>query len=237
MSANANACLGSTVRSGIQSKIRIAVAGGHPIFSDGLFKLLDVEEELDFVAQADDGLEVLGMLQRSQPDILLLDLRMPGLDGLAILQQLEMAQTKIRVIVLTASDDQPEFLETLKRWTGRIVPKQATMETLIGRIRDVRAREMWLDQRTTTKVIQRFVTSPQASGSGESPCQDASQLSPREREIVVLVRQGFKNEDIAEKLSIGEQTVTDYLRDISKKLKVTDRLELALYAVSAGIHL
>jgi len=162
---------------------------------------------------------------------------MPGLDGLASLQQLEMAQTKTRVIVLAASDHQPEFIETLKQWTGRIAPKQATMETLISCIRHIRARELWLDQRTTPAVPHKFVASPDASGPHGSPCQDVSQLSPREREIVVLVRQGFKNEDIAEKLSITEQMVTSYLHNIFDKLKVTDRLELALYAVSAGIHL
>ena len=218
------------------SKIRIVVADDHPIFRDCLCKLLDVEEDLEVVAQA-DGLAVVGVLQQYEPDILLLDLKMPGLDGLAILQRLEMAPTKTRVIVLTASDNQRDFIETLKRGTSGIVPKQATMETLISCIRHVHAGEMWLDPQTTTMVIQQFVTSADPSRPRESPGQVGSPLSPREREIVALVTQGFKNQDIAEKLSINEQTVKNHLQRTFDKLNVTSRLELALYAVSTRIHL
>ena len=183
------------------------------------------------------GLEVLGVLQRFEPDILLLDLRMPGLDGLATLERLEMAPTKTRVIVLTASDDQHDFIETLKRGTSGIVPKQASMETLISGIRHVHAGEMWLDPQTTAAVIHQFVAPADASGHGESPSQDGSQLSPREREIVALVAQGFKNKEMAEKMFISEQTVKNHLHNIFDKLGVSDRLELALYAIHKGLHL
>jgi len=237
MSANAVADLGSSAESGIRSKIRIVVADDHPIFRDGLCKLLGVEEDLEVVAQAENGLEVLGVLQRFEPDILLLDLRMPGLDGLATLERLEMAPTKTRVIVLTASDDQHDFIETLKRGTSGIVPKQASMETLISGIRHVHAGEMWLDPQTKAAVIHQFVAPVDESEPGESTCRNGSQLSSREREIVALVTQGFKNQDIAEKLSIAEQTVKNYLHNIFDKLHATDRLELALYAISGGIHL
>jgi len=237
MSANAVADLGSSAESGIRSKIRIVVADDHPIFRDGLCKLLGVEEDLEVVAQAENGLEVLGVLQRFEPDILLLDLRMPGLDGLATLERLEMAPTKTRVIVLTASDDQHDFIETLKRGTSGIVPKQASMETLISGIRHVHAGEMWLDPQTKAAVIHQFVAPADESEPGESTCRNGSQLSSREREIVALVTQGFKNQDIAEKLSIAEQTVKNYLHNIFDKLHATDRLELALYAISGGIHL
>jgi len=232
MSACVVADLVSSVEGRTPSKIRIAVADDHPIFRACLCKLLDVEEDLEVVAQAENGLAVLGMLQRSEPDILLLDLRMPGLDGLATLQQLEIAHTKTRVIVLTASDNQHDFIETLKRGTSGIVPKQASMETLVSCIRRVHAGEMWLDPQTTAAVIHQFVVSPD-----ESAGQDRSQLSPKEREIVALVTQGFKNQDIGAKLSITEQTVKNYLHNIFDKLNVRDRLELALCAVSTRIHL
>lgn len=115
MCANAEAGLAAPTESGSPSKIRIVVADDHPIFREGLCKLLAVQEDMEVVAQADDGLQALGLLEQSEPDILLLDLRMPGLDGLATLQRLESAQTKTRVIILTASNDQHEFIETLKR--------------------------------------------------------------------------------------------------------------------------
>ena len=88
-----------------KSKIRIVVADDHPIFRDGLCRLLALEEDFEVVAQAQDGRQVLDVLQQHEPDILLLDLKMPGLDGLATLQRLQIAKNKTRVIVLTASDD------------------------------------------------------------------------------------------------------------------------------------
>ena len=165
MSVSAVAGAESSVESGTSPKIRIAVADDHPIFRDGLCKLLELEEDLEVVAQAGDGLDVLDMLQRSEPDILLLDLRMPGLDGLATLQRLEMAQTKTRVIVLTASDDQHEFIETLKRGASGIVPKHAATRTLISCIRHVHAGGMWLDQQTTAAVIHQFVAPRRCIGA------------------------------------------------------------------------
>ncbi len=236
MCANAEAGLAAPTESGSPSKIRIVVADDHPIFREGLCKLLAVQEDMEVVAQAEDGLQALGLLEQSEPDILLLDLRMPGLDGLATLQRLESAQTKTRVIILTASNDQHEFIETLKRGTSGIVPKQATMETLISCIRHVHAGEMWLDPQTTAAVIHRYVATGDEAAPEESSGQGGAQLSSREREIVALVTQGFKNQDIAVKLSIAEQTVKNSLHTIFDKLKVTDRLELALYAVSVGVH-
>src|SRR5262249_11140194 len=92
-----------------EDRIRIAIADDHPIFRDGLRKLLALEEDFEVVAEARDGKEVLDILQRDEPDVLLLDLKMPGLDGLATLQRLQAQKTKTRVIVLTASEDEGEY--------------------------------------------------------------------------------------------------------------------------------
>src|SRR5579863_5405847 len=102
------------------SKIRIVVADDHPIFRDGLCKLLALEEDFEVVAQAQDGRQVLDVLQQYSPDILLLDLKMPGLDGLATLQRLQAVKNRTRVIVLTASDDKNEFVQAMKLGTSGI---------------------------------------------------------------------------------------------------------------------
>src|ERR1035441_9824332 len=99
-------------------KIRIVVADDHPIFRDGLCKLLGLEEDFEVVAQAQDGRQVLDVLQQYSPALLLLDLKMPGLDGLATLQRLKAVKNKTRVIVLTASDDKNEFVQALKLGTS-----------------------------------------------------------------------------------------------------------------------
>jgi DNA-binding NarL/FixJ family response regulator len=224
-------------------KIRIVVADDHPIFRDGLCRLLALEEDFEVVAQAQDGRQVLDVLQQHEPDILLLDLKMPGLDGLATLQRLQIAKNKTRVIVLTASDDKNEFVQAMKLGTSGIVLKQTATELLIKSIRKVHAGEIWLDSHTTAAVIRQFVANDEAQPSMHSqpPAQptrerERSPLSQREREIVALVAQGFKNKEMAEKMFISEQTVKNHLHNIFDKLGVSDRLELALYAIHNNLH-
>jgi DNA-binding NarL/FixJ family response regulator len=224
-----------------KSKIRIVVADDHPIFRDGLCKLLALEEDFEVVAQAQDGRQVLEVLQQSEPDILLLDLKMPGLDGLATLQRLQAARNKTRVIVLTASDDKNEFVQAMKLGTSGIVLKQTATELLIKSIRKVHAGEIWLDSHTTAAVIRTFVAAeeapaPQGIPQPASRERERSPLSQREREIVALVAQGFKNKEMAEKMFISEQTVKNHLHNIFDKLGVSDRLELALYAIHNNLH-
>jgi DNA-binding NarL/FixJ family response regulator len=226
-----------------KSKIRIVVADDHPIFRDGLCKLLALEDDFEVVAQAQDGRQVLDVLQQFEPDILLLDLKMPGLDGLATLQRLQAARNKTRVIVLTASDDKNEFVQAMKLGTSGIVLKQTATELLIKSIRKVHAGEIWLDSHTTAAVIRTFVAADEAAAaappqqlSSAPRDRERSPLSQREREIVALVAQGFKNKEMAEKMFISEQTVKNHLHNIFDKLGVSDRLELALYAIHNNLH-
>jgi len=241
MSDNNTAINGPSAGTGlpVKSKIRIVVADDHPIFRDGLCKLLALEEDFEVVAQAQDGRQVLDVLQQFEPDILLLDLKMPGLDGLATLQRLQIAKNKTRVIVLTASDDKNEFVQAMKLGTSGIVLKQTATELLIKSIRKVHAGEIWLDSHTTAAVIRQFVANDDAPvAPPQAPARDRerSPLSQREREIVALVAQGFKNKEMAEKMFISEQTVKNHLHNIFDKLGVSDRLELALYAIHNNLH-
>jgi DNA-binding NarL/FixJ family response regulator len=224
-----------------KTKIKIVVADDHPIFRDGLCRLLALEEDFEVVAQAQDGRQVLDVLQQFEPDILLLDLKMPGLDGLATLQRLQIAKNKTRVIVLTASDDKNEFVQAMKLGTSGIVLKQTATELLIKSIRKVHAGEIWLDSHTTAAVIRQFVANdempPPPMPAAAAPRErERSPLSQREREIVALVAQGFKNKEMAEKMFISEQTVKNHLHNIFDKLGVSDRLELALYAIHNNLH-
>src|SRR4051794_16167858 len=226
-----------------KQKIRIVVADDHPIFRDGLCRLLGLEEDFEVVAQAQDGRQVLEILQQLEPDILLLDLKMPGLDGLGTLQRLQAAHNKTRVIVLTASDDKNEFVQAMKLGTSGIVLKQTATEMLIKSIRKVHAGEIWLDSHTTAAVIRQFVAAEETQSAPPPPPvpsaprdRERSPLSQREREIVALVAQGFKNKEMAEKMFISEQTVKNHLHNIFDKLGVSDRLELALYAIHNNLH-
>lgn len=212
--------------------IKIALADDHTIFRDGLRRLLALEDDFDIVAEAKDGTEVMPILEEHNPDILLLDLRMPGADGLTLLQRIQTQKLKTKIIVLTASEDEGEYVQAMKYGTSGIVLKQTATELLIKSIRKVYEGEIWLDSRTTAAVMRQF-----ASPSDPSPRErEKPALSNREREIVACVAQEFKNKEIAEKMFISEQTVKNHLHNIFDKLGVSDRLELALYAIHRNIR-
>jgi len=223
-----------------RATVRIVLADDHPIVRDGLKKLLQLEEDFEVVGEAGDGREVLERVQELDPDVLLLDLRMPNLDGLAALQALQQTNKRTRVIILTASEDKNEFVQAMKLGCSGIVLKQTAPDLIVKSIRKVNAGEIWLDSHTTAAVMRTFSTGFEAAGgqgSGGGKERGRSPLSTREREIVALVAQGYKNKEMAEKMFISEQTVKNHLHNIFDKLGVSDRLELALYAIHKGLHL
>ena len=209
-----------------KKKIRIVIADDHAIFRDGLKKLLSLERDLDVIGEAEDGQQTVELVKKLQPDILLLDLKMPVMNGLAALEQIQDRVKTTRVIVLTASDQEQEVVEAVRLGTAGVVRKQSATEMLIKSIRKVAGGEVWLDSRLTAAVLREFSEPPPAPR--EPP---KNLLSGREREIVGLVCQGFRNKEIAEKMFISEQTVKNHLHNIFDKLGVSDRLELALYAL------
>ncbi|MBI1895296.1 MAG: response regulator transcription factor [Acidobacteria bacterium] len=216
--------------------IRVVLADDHPIVRDGLRKLLSLEDDIEIVGEAADGREVLQIVQDTEPDVVILDLRMPNLDGLSALQALQQMNKRAKVIVLTASEDKNEFVQAMKLGCSGIVLKQTAPELIVKSIRKVHAGEIWLDSHTTAAVMRQFAGPGESLGSGGRG-RERSPLSAREREIVGLVAQGYKNKEMAEKMFISEQTVKNHLHNIFDKLGVSDRLELALYAIHKGLHL
>jgi DNA-binding NarL/FixJ family response regulator len=183
-----------------EKKIRIVVADDHPIFRDALCRLLGQEDDFVIVAQAQDGHEVLQILHEHAADILLLDLKMPNMDGLATLQRLQVSRNRTKVIVLTASEDKNDFVQAVKFGTSGILLKQTATELLIKSIRKVYAGEIWLDSNTTAVVMRQFSSLEDPSAPLSPPSGRARErlsLSQREREIVSLVEQGFRNKETA----------------------------------------
>ncbi|MCX6636092.1 MAG: response regulator transcription factor [Acidobacteria bacterium] len=223
---------------GSAPRIRVLIADDHPIVRDGLRRLLSLEDDIEVVGEAADGRETLELVGQLDPDIVLLDLRMPNLDGLAALQALQTSYRRTKVVVLTASEDKNEFLQAMKLGCSGIVLKQTAPELIVKSIRKVHAGEIWLDSHTTAAVMRQFATAGgETAASGSTKPRERSPLSTREREIVSFVAQGYKNKEMAEKMFISEQTVKNHLHNIFDKLGVSDRLELALYAIHKGLHL
>jgi DNA-binding NarL/FixJ family response regulator len=206
--------------------IRIMVADDHAIFRDGLRKLLDGSNDVTIVGEAANGNECIKMLGKLKPDILLLDLRMPEKDGLGVLEEVNFDTLPTRVIVLTAAEDDRDVVRAMRLGARGVVLKQSASDLLLKSIRKVYDGEIWLDNRMTAEVIDAFKKSAEGGQRREKPL-----LSDREKEIVQLVAQGFRNREIGEKLFISEQTVKNHLHNIFDKLGVSDRLELALYAI------
>jgi two-component system, NarL family, nitrate/nitrite response regulator NarL len=209
----------------LKQTIRVLVADDHVIFRDGLRKLLESEDDIKIVGEASNGNECVRMLTKLKPDILLLDLRMPDKDGLAVLEEANLDSLTTRVIVLTEAEDERDAVRAMRLGARGIVPKQTARDLLVKSIRRVYSGEIWLNNRLTAEVMKAF-TSSSDIGARREPM-----LSDREKEIVQLIAQGFRNKEIAEKLFISEQTVKNHLHNIFDKLGVSDRLELALYAI------
>ena len=206
--------------------VRILVADDHAIFRDGLRKLLEGADDVQIIGEASNGVECTKMLAKLKPDILLLDLRMPEKDGLGVLEEINFDSLPTRVIVLTAAEDDRDVVRAMRLGARGVVLKQSASDLFLKSIRKVADGEIWLDNRMTAEVIDAFKKSAEAGQRREKPL-----LSDREKEIVQLVAQGFRNREIGEKLFISEQTVKNHLHNIFDKLGVSDRLELALYAI------
>jgi len=196
----------------------------HPIFRDALHRLLSLEPDFEVVAEATDGDEVIEALQNHQPDILLLDLMMPRLDGLSVLQRLRSYHFKTKTIVLTASEDQAQYTLAIKYGAAGIVAKKEATGLLVKSIRKVQRGEMCLDGKTMAVMMRQLW----------APMEQPPSLSRREREVMSLVCQGRKNKEIAAELFVSEDTVKTHLRHIFKKTGVRHRVQLARYALGVA---
>src|SRR6202051_3419284 len=170
-----------------KQQIRVLLADDHAIFRDGLRKLLDSDEDMSIVGEAQNGVECIKLLTKLKPDILLLDLRMPDKDGLAVLEEVNFDTLPTRVIVLTAAEDDRDVVRAMRLGARGVVLKESAIDVLVERIHRVHAGEIWLDSRMTAEVIKPFSTSSESGArSGRAL------LTDREMEVVQLIAQGFQ---------------------------------------------
>ena len=209
-----------------ERRIRIVLADDHPVFREGLRKLLDTCNDFIVVGEASNGTECLHLLLDLKPDILLLDLRMPEKNGVEVLEDIDLRILSTGVIVLTAIEDNRELVWAMCLGARGIVSKRSACQSILDSIRRVHQGEIWLDSCFSPEVLVAFRKWSEAGKHHAKPL-----LSDREMGIVRLVAQGFHNREIGEKMFISEQTVKNHLYNIYNKLGVSDRLELALYAV------
>jgi DNA-binding NarL/FixJ family response regulator len=221
--------------------IRLLIADGHPIVLEGLRSVLGHLPNLQVVGEASDGMEAIEKTVSLDPDIVLMELKLPRVDGLTVLRSIQARAGRSKVILFSSPENKEEFVEAMKLGCSGILSKDSAITLIEKSIQKVYAGEIWLDSNTTAAVIRQFASPtdfPPAHGTGNGKAtRERAQLSQREREIIILIAQGYKNKEIAEKMFITEQTVKNHLHNVFDKLGVSDRLELALYAIHNSLHL
>jgi DNA-binding NarL/FixJ family response regulator len=210
-------------------RIRVALADDHPIVLDGLEQLFRLEPDFAVVARCRNADEALRALRREDPDVLILDLLMPGGGGLELLRAIGGEERRTRIILLTAVVDDDQLLEAIRLGVQGVVLKDMAPQLLVTAIREVHAGGQWLEQGLGGRALRRLLSREKHAS------QAARLLSSREREIVRLVAAGLRNRAIADRLSISEGTVKVHMHNIYEKLDVSGRVELTNYARENGL--
>jgi two-component system, NarL family, nitrate/nitrite response regulator NarL len=205
--------------------IRIVIADDHPILRDGLRKLLEAEPDFVVVGEACDGHEAVARVKELEPDVLLLDLLMPGASYLEVLRAVAEGG-RTRPLLLTASIEPGETVKALEAGARGIVLKDVATQLLMKAIRTVSAGEYWVARESVGSLVGTFRTRP-----SHAPDRQFG-LTRRELEIVTTVATGLTNKDIARRFSLSEETVKHHLTKIFSKLGVANRVELALFAIN-----
>ncbi len=212
---------------------RILIADDHPIFRDGLRRLLESEKGFKVIAEACDGIEAVEFVRKLKPEILLLDLAMPRRPGLEALRELSTNSVPVRVILLTAAAEREQIVEALQLGARGVVLKDCGTEVLMKSIRAVLGGEYWVGREPVSNLMQYL------RGLMDSSTKISRQrrfgLTPRELDIVSAVVAGYANKEIAEHFKISEDTVKHHLSNIFDKTGVSTRLELALFAVNQAL--
>jgi two-component system, NarL family, nitrate/nitrite response regulator NarL len=209
--------------------VGILIADDHPMFRMGLQQVLQTEQGFQVVGEAQDGEQSVTLAHKLKPDILLLDVAMPGLSGLEVLHKLSTSDLSTRTILLTAHIEPTQFVEALHLGARGIVLKDAAPQMLVKSIRSVMAGQYWIGHESVANLVRALREF--MPHEAEAARKKTFGLTPRELEIVSMIVAAYTNKEIAERFAISEETVKRHLTNIFDKLGVSNRLELALFAL------
>lgn len=211
-------------------KYTLLLIDDHPMLRSGLKQLMALDPRLQVVAEAGNGTEGLALAQQHDPDLILLDLNMPGLNGLDVLTQLREMALSGRVVVFSVSDNEEDVVSALKRGTDGYLLKDMEPEALLKALYQAAAGQIVLSEALTPILVARLREAQPARP------RDISQLTRRERDILQLISDGMTNKAIARKLAISESTVKVHVKYLLKKMNLKSRLEAAVWALQNGLH-
>lgn len=211
--------------------IRVLIVDDHTLFRSGIKALLQRHEDFEVVGEAGDGLEGLKRAKSLQPDVVLLDLHMPGIGGREAVKLLAEEVPECNVLLLTVSEDAEDLIETIRAGARGYLLKNIETDFLLNAIRSAARGESVVSTQMTGKLMMGVRMGK------EAPPQEADKekLSPREKEIIALLAKGVSNKEMAHTLNVAESTVKIHVQHILKKLHLTSRVQAAVYAVEHGL--
>ena len=210
---------------------KIVMADDHPIVRKGLRALLEADPTYEVIGEADDGQSALALVEQLKPDILIVDVMMPGLGGLEVTRQVAQRQPATRVIVLSMHSNEAYVLEALRNGAAAYVLKNTSTYTLADAVREVAAGHRYLSPPLTERAIQSYVQQAHAT-----PILDKYDLlTTREREILHLAAEGLTNTEIGDRLHISPRTAETHRTNLLRKLNLTTQTELFKYAIQRGL--
>jgi NarL family two-component system response regulator LiaR len=211
----------------VADPIRVLVVDDHAVVREGLRVFLDLQDGIEVAGEAADGEEALAAAERLRPDVVLMDLVMPRLDGVSALRALRERLPGARVIVLTSFLDDDKLLPALRAGAAGYLLKNAPPQELARAVRLAHAGEALLDPVVAARLVESLATSEED--------RPLDRLTPREREVLELIGRGFPNKRIARQLDVSEKTVKTHVGHVLAKLGVNDRTQAAVFAVRAGL--
>ena len=211
--------------------IRVLLVDDHALFRSGIKALLQRQKDFEVVGEASDGLEGIKRAKSLKPDVVLLDLHMPGISGRDAVRLIVEELPETKVVMLTVSEDAEDLLETLQAGAHGYLLKNIDTSYFLDAIRNAAEGEAVMSPLMTAKLMQSVRAAPAAA-----PAIDKERLSPREREILAFLAHGASNKEIARTLDLAESTVKIHMQSILKKLNLVSRVQAAVYAVEHGLR-
>jgi DNA-binding NarL/FixJ family response regulator len=213
--------------------LRILLAHDQPLLRTGFRMVLGAEDDLDIVGEAGDGAEAVDLARRLLPDVVLMDIRMPRMDGVAATRAIVDARLPVRVLILTTLDLDEYVIGALRAGVSGFLVKDVPAEDLVAAIRTVAAGEAVLAPRILKRLLDRFTDS--LPGPAVAPPKALGALTEREREVLVQLARGLSNAEIARALSVSETTIKTHVRRVLTKLGLRDRVQAVVLAYESGV--
>jgi DNA-binding NarL/FixJ family response regulator len=212
---------------------RVLIADDDDLMRAGLAELLAGEPEIEVVGEASTGREAVERARRLDPDVVLMDVRMPDLDGIGATRELTRAAPHTRVLILTTFEQDDYIFGALRAGASGFLLKRTRPEDLIAAVRTIAAGDALLSPAVTRRVIDRTAQQPLPDLADQAKLQE---LTPREREVFELITRGFSNREIASQLVVEESTVRTHVKRILMKLELRDRVQIVIFAYENGVN-